>query len=58
MPRMRSAVDSEVSQLIWRADLMELPRMGSETPRMTFDFLEGFERFSSRSDFKSSLTMP
>ena len=41
-----------------RADLIDDARMGSHTARVTVDFLDGFERLSSKSDCRYSFRIP
>ena len=55
---MSSSVDSDVSHFRLRVLLIELARMVSETPRTMEEPLLGFDRFSSRSALRSSLTVP
>lgn len=58
MPRMSSWVLYETSQLMPSSAFMVLLRVLSDTPRRTFEPLEGFERTNSRRDFRWILTMP
>lgn len=55
---MSSIVDSDVSHFRLRVLLMELARIGSETPRTMEEPLLGFDKFNSRSALRSSLTVP
>ena len=55
---MSSTALSETEQLMFREFLIDPPRLLSETPKRTFDFLDGLDRTNSSNDFKWSFRIP
>jgi hypothetical protein len=58
IPRRSSCASSDATHEILSSSLIEVLSVGSETARRTLDFLEGFERFSSRRFLRYSFKTP